>query len=155
MAKYRLLTQEELEPLSEEFLKYLVVANILPEQWELLKKEKIEEAEKHLAVFSDLVFDKIMQQHQYLERITSAKIEAYHFMKNKAEMVALVAKNASCPSLLETNLADIDIRQFDLIRGSKSYQKSREEEMFQMTQQECVPSDGNWYKKLLLIATAH
>lgn len=154
MSKYRTLTNTELEPLKEAFLKFLLVQNILPEEWEKIKRENTTLSKKYIDAFSDMVFEKIMLQTVFVERITDKSVEAYHFMKNEVLLVSLQAKSDFKGNLLEMKPADIQITQFDLLKGKKQYEKSREEDMFALTQKGGVPSDGNWYKALVMLLAA-
>ena len=77
MAKYRLLTAEELELFEKEFIDYLVVNGITADDWEKIKSEDQFKAEQIMALFSDVVFEKIMRQTQFLNKIEVASISGY------------------------------------------------------------------------------
>lgn len=147
--KYRRLTHNELEPLKEEFLKYLLVANITPKAWEKLKIEDISEAEMHLDTFSDLVLDKILKDISFVDIINENRIEVYHFLKEKA--LVFILENME-QNFKETPLSEIDFSSLSITKGEKTFKGNREEEVFKMLQKEnATISKGEFFKKVALI----
>jgi hypothetical protein len=149
--KYRRLNKEELAPLNEEFLKYLMVANITPENWELLKTNEPNKCEHHLDVFSDLVFDKILSDIQFVERALPKRLEVYHFLSEYVIMYALEAKSNEDFSFDKANLDKLPLKDFRLIEGKKQYQADKNIETFKILQQEYASiSNGTLFKQLAL-----
>lgn len=133
--KYRRLNSEELAPLNEEFLKYLLVANITPEQWEKLKENDQETCNKHLDIFSDLVFEKILTNIQFVDRILPRRIEFYQFQNEQVLLYALEAKDSQAADFKEDALDELDISQVNLIEGKKGYADDKLVEIFNVLQQ--------------------
>jgi hypothetical protein len=73
--KYRRLTLAELEPLKDDFVSFLAINKIDVDAWEKIKSKDIELAEKWIDQFSDIVFEKICVQAEYLQMIESD----YHY----------------------------------------------------------------------------
>jgi hypothetical protein len=67
MAKYRVLSLEELKELEKEFIEYLVLNGIEANDWDRLKRDLPQDAEKVIELFSDVVFEKIMRDTRFLE----------------------------------------------------------------------------------------
>ena len=65
--KYRRLTQDELEELKTEFIRYLATHSIPAEDWEKMKKENPEHAESWIDKFSDFVFEKTLSDVKFME----------------------------------------------------------------------------------------
>jgi hypothetical protein len=151
MIKYRKLTLQELEPLKEEFLKFLLVQNMYPEQWEVLKKENPAEAERQLDAFSDIVFEKILTEIQFIEKITDKRIEAYHFGKETAQMMTLQAKEGTNVDFTIQPLSEINPANYELISGSKKVGGNRNQELYSFMERGAVKSDGMVYKKIALL----
>lgn len=148
--KYRRLSQEELAPLNEEFLKYLLVANITPEQWEELKQNNLEACGKHLDVFSDLVFEKILDDIHFVDRILPKRIEVYHFMSKSILMYALEPKEDDF-TFDEGDLGELDLKRFELTEGKKIVHEDRKGEVFSIIQlPNAKISDGMLYKQFAL-----
>lgn len=151
MIKYRLLTGEELEPLQEEFLKFLLVQNIYPEQWEELKKQSRQKAEDKIELFSNLVFEKILSETSFLEKIDDKRIECYHFQAESAQLIALQANENTEIDFINQPLKDVNPSHYHIYTGSKKYVADRNSEVFQVMQKGAVKSDGILYKKLALL----
>ena len=60
--KFRVLTTEELEPLKDDFIKFLSANTITGEDWASIKKNKPEEAETLLEMFCDIVWEKSLEK---------------------------------------------------------------------------------------------
>jgi len=58
--KYRQLTKEQFEGLHEDFARFLASQNIDKKEWDELKKEKPHVAEEEMNVFSDVVWDDVL-----------------------------------------------------------------------------------------------
>ena len=151
--KYRLLTKKELEPLNEEFLKYLLVANVTPQNWEVLKKEDTEAAEKHLEVFSDMVLDRILSTISFVDIVLTDRVEVYQFLKEKAYIFAIENKTKGSFDFTSQILKDLDLKQVNIIKGEKQFNQDRELEIFKILQKENASiSNGDLFKKVALLA---
>lgn len=151
--KYRVLTKEELEPLNEEFLKYLLVANITPQNWEVLKKDDIKKAEYHIEVFSDMVLDKILSSVSFVDVILNDRIEVYQFLKEKAYIFAIENKVKGNFDFTSQTLKKLDLKQVNIIKGEKQFNEDRELEIFKILQKENASiSNGDLFKKVALLA---
>jgi len=65
--KYRRLTLEELKPLEDEFIDFLVVNGVIADDWEQLLANDVEKSNKIIDAFSEVVFEGIMRKTQFLE----------------------------------------------------------------------------------------
>lgn len=149
MAKYRILTADELKNFEKEFIDYLVVNGIVADDWVKLKEEDKEKAEKIIDLFSDVIFEGVLRKVKFLEIRTKSYVQAVQCLEDKMIMVALSTKDA------EADLTQIDWENpgntnFDLHKGDKSYSDTREAELFAMTEKGYQISDGRLFKQLLL-----
>ena len=60
--KYTRLTKEQLEEMYQEFINFLAAQSITAEEWAQIKQEKPKVAEEELDVFSDLVWEGVLNQ---------------------------------------------------------------------------------------------
>ena len=75
--KYRRLTKQQLEELQPEFVNFLATQSITGEGWKNLKEEKPEVAEDEIDVFSDLIWEGVLNKVVYLENwLLLAKISS-------------------------------------------------------------------------------
>ena len=65
--KYRRLTLEELKPLENEFIDFLVVNGVIADDWEQLLANDVEKSNQIIDAFSEVVFEGIMRKTQFLE----------------------------------------------------------------------------------------
>ena len=84
MAKYRLLTLDELQELEHEFINYLILNGIEAKEWEKLKTEDKPAAEKIVELFSDVVFEKIFRKVEYLEQRNSKEIRCFQCLQDSS-----------------------------------------------------------------------
>ena len=76
--KYRRLTNDELTELEKEFVRFLASNHITALDWEKLKGHDPKRVESLIEVFSDIVFEKILQGIEYLEFKTPTDIKTFH-----------------------------------------------------------------------------
>ena len=79
MAKYRLLTQEELKPLEEDFVKFLSANTVAADDWDKIKKEDPKKAEGLIEIFSDIVWEKALEKIKCLEARTEKDMKVFSF----------------------------------------------------------------------------
>ncbi len=135
MKKYRILTLEELDLLKKDFIEFLVVNGITGEDWEEIKLINPENRDKVVELFSEVVFTKILLQTNFLELKTDKVASAIQC--NKENMVMITLESAKEHS--------------EIYSTDKTYQKSREEEIYALMQKGFLRSDGKLYKELWML----
>ena len=154
--KYRRLTQEELAEMETEFIRFLVSNTVTGEDWEKIKAETPKKAEGLIEIFSDIVFDKILKEANYLEYKTPKDYKTFHFTEDKAFMLGLrvegnsdldFTKNDSPATMMDK--VKKSGAQLQMYSAEKVYKKSREEEIFYLMESGALISkDGAMYKTL-------
>ena len=135
MKKYRILTLEELDLLKKDFIEFLVVNGITGEDWEEIKLINPENRDKVVELFSEVVFTKILLQTNFLELKTDKVASAIQC--NKENMVMITLESAK--------------EHTEIYSTDKTYQKSREEEIYALMQKGFLRSDGKLYKELWML----
>ncbi|MCB9257015.1 MAG: hypothetical protein H6579_07795 [Chitinophagales bacterium] len=147
---YRILSLEELEGLKEEFLKYLLVRGLSFEEWEKIKGTDL--AHKHIEVFSELVFEKLLLNCSFADIILENRVELYQFNKEQATVLVLENKVLGSFNFLEGDWKELQLDTVNLLQGTKAYSKRREEEIFEILSKEGASiSDGSLFKKTALL----
>ena len=81
--KYRRLTKEQLEELHLEFINFLATQSITAEEWDTLKKEKPDVAEEEIDVFSDLIWEGVLNKVEYLENVSERHMHLFHLTERR------------------------------------------------------------------------
>ena len=67
MAKYRILTKDELKNFETEFVNYLVVNGIAADDWVKMKDQEPEKASKIVELFSDVIMEGVLRKVNFVE----------------------------------------------------------------------------------------
>ncbi len=150
--KYKLLESAELKELENEFIHFLSSAQITATDWEKMKIDKIQEANELIAVFSDLVYEKVMNKIEFLEFRDNKSLNIFHFMEDKIVLVGLRVKENSSLDLLNENVFDqwnqSNMSSVTLVKTEKQYVNEKGEEVFELMQTGCYITDERLFNVL-------
>lgn len=154
--KYRPLSIEELKHFEKEFINFLAINGIEPQNWEHIKSEKGDRMTALLHQFSDLVFEKVLRQIQYLEHRTPKDLKVFHCLEDRIKLIGIVVDSGSSLDLTQKEwqgeiLKAIQSGKSHLLRvysAEKSYKVSREEELFEMVSSGCFIIDESLFQTL-------
>ncbi|MBX2845845.1 MAG: hypothetical protein KTR13_06480 [Saprospiraceae bacterium] len=148
MAKYRALTLKELHNFEKEFIDYLIVNGITAEEWERLKVEEAAKAEQIVSLFSDVIFEGVLRNIEFLE-FRSPKQRL--IFKCEADKMILRGLRAHADSSIDLLMqADLEAlkKYVEVIHSEKPYTVPREMELFQMLEKGCSITDDELYNQL-------
>ena len=91
--KYKRLSKQQLEELHKEFINFLATQSITGEEWEDIKKNKPEVAEEELDVFSDLVWEGVLDKVEFLEHFSKDQILLFYLTEQNMNLVAIKVNN--------------------------------------------------------------
>ena len=153
MPKYRSLTMDELQSLEKEFVDFLVVNGITADDWTQLKEEDPERAEKICDSFSDVVFEKILRECQYIERHLPYSIVSISCGEDKMQLRGLeIPKDSKFDLTRQEDRMKILALESNLLKSISSYkpygESGREKEIFEMLNQGFFISDSTFYDSL-------
>jgi hypothetical protein len=150
--KYTRLTKEQFEELHPEFIRFLASQQIDKNEWDRIKAEKPEVAEQELDVFSDLVWDGVLEKAEWLEHYSKNHIFLFRMNKENMESIIIHAHGAPADFLTEEGLMwlneNIFSNEVNVTRGQKPFGEDRNAEVFSLIQQGATLSDGALYKQL-------
>lgn len=137
--KFRRLSKEELQDLEQEFVQFLVANTITGEDWVKLKEEEPAKAEGLVELFSDIVFEKVVKNVQYLEFRTPDDIKTFHCLDDKIIMNGLRMEGEAeidlttdlPPAEMFQKLQQSDVK-LQIYTAEKGYVPDREAELFRM-----------------------
>jgi len=150
LAKYRILTSEELQELEKEFVNFLVLNGIPADDWQKMKTDG-SKAHRMIELFSDVVFEKILREITYLEHHSPSSIKSFHCKKEEILLIGIDAENQqldlTSSNILE-KLESSSSRDLKIYQASKKYTPSRELELYAMLENGCIKSEGKLYHLL-------
>lgn len=151
MAKYRILAKEELEGLEKDFVSFLVVNGIASEDWLKIKVSQPEKAEMIVELFSDVVFEKILRNVEYLEFYSTKYVRAFRCGREEIEMITMESENEASnfkdPSFIARSMTNPP-EDLLIYQAEKPYSKVREMEIFEMIQEGCLISSAKLFSSL-------
>lgn len=151
MAKYRLLTKDELESLETDFVNYLVLNGITKNMWQALKEDEKEKSEEIVDLFSDVVFEKILRGINYLDLYAPQSIKSFKCDDETIYLIGMDTKDRAYDFSTPEGIAraqDHPPQDLEIYTTSKKYHQDRQAELFRMIESGCVISDGKLYKSL-------
>lgn len=150
--KYARLTKEQLEELNEEFANFLASQHIDKNEWDQLKAEKPEVAEQEIDVFSDLVWEGVLQNAQYIEHFSKTHIFLFQFDEKDIDTIVLNTKNPEVDFLTKEGLQwlgeNMLTEEVEIRYGAKPFGVDRNSEIFEIIQQGGILSQGELYQQL-------
>ena len=151
--KYTQLTKEQFEELHEEFAKFLATQKIDISEWKKIKINKPEIADEELNLFSDLVWEKVLNSTEYLEHFSKDSLNLFKCDDTNIHRI-VVKVNKQNIDLLNKNdfdwfLDNSKDSSIEYFKGQKAFLKNRNTEIFELIQQGSVVSKGELYEAVL------
>ncbi|MGE5355870.1 MAG: DUF6495 family protein [Deltaproteobacteria bacterium] len=95
MPKFRLLSQQELISLEKQFIQFLAVNGISVDLWERLKSNDKSRVQELITQFSDLIFERSLNEINLLEYRTPDTLIFYYFEDEKINFIRLEINDKS------------------------------------------------------------
>lgn len=147
--KYARLSKEQFEELHKEFINFLAAQSISAEEWQEIKTNKPETAEEELDVFSDLVWEGVLNRAEFLEHFSPNHINLFKITDISLNLIAIKIENEGIDvttregySWLKQNLMDPAV---SLYTSSKAISDDRNRDVFALIQQGAVITKGELY----------
>jgi len=150
--KYTKLSKEQFEELNEEFAVFLAAQSIDAKEWTNIKENKPDLADKEMEVFSDFVWEKVLDKANYLEHFSPDSFNLFKCDQDMIERI-VVKVNKEGINLLESNdfewlLDNSKDPRIEYLKGKKTYNKERNDDIFDLIQKGSVVSDGKLYEAI-------
>lgn len=147
--KYARLTKEQFEEMHQEFINFLATQSITADEWEQIKKDKPEAAEEELDIFSDLIWEGVLNKVEYLEHFSSNQIFLFHITTATIELIAIKVENEAIDittregyQWLQTNLMDETV---NIYTSTKAISEDRNKDIFALIKQGANITQGKLY----------
>lgn len=148
--KYSRLTKEQFNEMHREFINFLATQSITAKEWETIKLEQPEVAEQELDVFSDLVWQGVLQKITYLENIAPQQMFLFKIEDNQIRVIVIKIDNSQVDittkegyAWLKQNLLSDAVTLFN---GKKPYSEDKLMDRFQLIQQGAVITKGELFQ---------
>ncbi len=150
--KYSKLSKEQFEELNEEFAVFLAAQSIDVKEWTSIKENKPELADKEMEVFSDFVWEKVLNKANYLEHFSPDSLNLFKCNEKAIERIVVKVHKEGI-NLLETDgfewlLDHSKDPRIEYLKGKKAYSQDRNDEIFDLIQKGGVVSDGKLFEAI-------
>lgn len=147
--KYTRLTKEQLEELQQEFINFLATQSITAAEWEEIKNLKPEVAEEELDVFSDLIWEGVLDKVTHLEHFSPNQMFLFHITQVEIHLIGIKIDNEAIDittrqgyQWLQKNLMDDAV---NLYTSSKPLTDDRNKDIFALIQQGASITKGDLF----------
>lgn len=148
--KYSRLTKEQFEELEQEFINFLATQSITGDEWANLKTNKPELAEMELDIFSDLIWEGVLNQAKYLEHISPSDIHLFALNEDHMHLVGIKVKEEEVDltttegfNWLRANLMHDNV---EFVQAKKDYSEEKNLDKFTLIQQGSNITKGELYE---------
>ena len=147
--KYKRLTKEQFEALHKEFANFLATQSIDKKEWDNIKAFKPEVAEQELDVFSDLIWEGVLTNAQFLEHFSKNHIFLFHCQEKFIQSIVIKSLVAEVDLMSKEGLQWLSDNLFtaavEMHLGKKEYDANRNEAIFNLITEGAILSDGQLY----------
>ena len=137
--KYSRLTKEQFEELHKEFINFLATQSITKEEWDNLKVNKPELAEQELDIFSDLIWEGVLNKVGYVEHFSEEMMYLFKFEEDVMKLIAVKVENPDVNlstsegfQWLRENLMSEEV---ELFNSKKDYSEDPNYDKFKLIEQ--------------------
>jgi cag pathogenicity island protein 24 len=148
--KYARLTKQQFEELHQEFITFLATQSITAQEWEEIKTKKPEVAEEELDIFSDLVWEGVLQKAEYLENLAPQHMFLFKIEPTKINLIGVKVLDESKDITTAEGYAwlqqNFSKDQVEFYTASKDFSKDKHADIFKLVQQGAVITKGELYQ---------
>lgn len=150
--KYTRLTKEQLEELHLDFAHFLAAQSIDVKEWSSLKEMRPQVAEEILDVFSDVVWEGVLEKVDYIETWNKNQVYLFYFGTAAADLIAIKGLNPeidfNTPEGFEWLKENFDGDEVELYKASKPYSEDKNQDKFECIKHGGVITKGEFYNNL-------
>ncbi len=150
--KYKRLTKEQFEALHQEFSTFLATQSIDKKEWDEIKVNTPEVAEQELDIFSDLIWEGVLTNANFLEHFSKNHIFLFHCQEKLIQSIVLKSLDAETDFMSREGLQWLSDNMFtenvEMHLGKKEYDEERNTAIFNLITQGAILSDGQLYMQI-------
>lgn len=148
--KYSRLTKEQFEEMHQEFINFLATQSITAKEWDTIKLANPEAAEQELDVFSDLIWQGVLQKIKYLENISPQQMFLFHIEDNQIRVIVIKIEKSQIDITTKEGYDWLKLNLFDesvkLLNGKKPYTDDKLMDRFNLIQQGAIITKGELFQ---------
>lgn len=148
--KYSRLTKEQFEELHQEFINFLASQSITAKEWDEIKRDKPQLAEDEMDVFSDLIWEGVLDKVTFLEHFSTQQMFLFEITQVEINLIGIKIENEAIDitrregyQWLQKNLMDDAV---NLYTSSKVLSEDRNKDIFALIQQGAVITKGDLFQ---------
>ncbi len=148
--KYQRLSKEQLEELHVEFINFLATQSITADEWNDIKINKPSVAEEEVDIFSDLVWEKVLTNAQFVEHFSKSQIHLFDLQEDQMHLIAIKVNDEDIDvttkegyQWLQNNLLDDKVVFYN---ATKEYGEDKNLDKFMLIQQGGAITKGQLYQ---------
>lgn len=157
--KYRRLTYQEFDLLKDDFQEYLYSQKLSSFEWRILQDQYSTNAQNILEQYSDITFEKVFRDINYLEIRTPKKLSVTHFTEEMYTTIGIEVPQISSLDLTDieclSNLKTMDFGGYRSYKKSEFYTLGRETKVFEMLESGAYVVDSNSFDFLRLVRQSY
>jgi hypothetical protein len=147
--KYRQLTKEQFESLHKEFALFLASQKIDVSEWNQIKKDKPEVAEEELNIFSDVVWEDVLNKTKYIEHFSETSANLFKCDDDKIHRLVVKIDwdiNLLTQKGFEWLMQNPMDNSVEIFKGTKNYSKERNLEIFDLIEKGSTITKGEIFE---------
>ncbi|WP_461533361.1 DUF6495 family protein [Sinomicrobium sp.] len=148
--KYRRLTKEQLEELHPEFINFLATQSITAEEWSKIKAEQPETAEQEIDVFSDLIWEGVLQKVEYLENISQRQMHLFYLTDKEMKLIGIRVLNPDIDLATKEGFSwfkkHFMTDMVEIMTAAKAYSDDKNRDKFELIEKGAVITKGELYR---------
>ena len=150
--RYHKLTEKQLHQMHREFSIFLSSQGIDKKKWNFIKQNKSKEVSKYINLFSDIVWEKILTNCEFIDFLSPDQIFLFETNKKIAHLLVVKLKSENLDLTtsrgFEYMLKIVHEDSVELFEASKSYTPSRNLFIYNQLKKGAIITKGERYKRL-------
>ena len=146
--RYRMLTEEELNVLSDDFTQFLVVQGIPDESWRKMNLENKEKAIQLVEIFSDTVLAKVYSKIKYLSYVSDKVYSIFRINKDNINLILIKSTEPTFDFKNENLIPEILSNHpdsWELYSSTKQLDEKLTDEIHKLVTQGCqISKEETW-----------
>jgi hypothetical protein len=148
--KYRRLTKEQFDELHQEFINFLATQSITAEEWSNLKSEKPHLVEEEMDIFSDLVWEGVLDKVEFLENIAPQHMYLFKVKEKTISLIGLKLNSTSIDLTKKEGFAwlreNLMTDEVELFNAEKEIEGDKNLNIFELIEKGASITKGDLFK---------